>query len=336
MKKHFLLLAIGLLAVLMLAGCGEKSKTDVVENLDKKVEELSGYKAKAQMTLQTGSEPQIYEVEIWHKQPSFYRVNLKNAEKDQSQMILRNNEGVFVLTPALKKSFRFQSEWPQNSSQAYLFESLVKDIKSDADSIFKSTKDAYVFETKTNYQNSQMLPLQEITFNKKDLKPSVVKVMDTDRNPLVVVEFSDFDFDAKFDKNSFDMQKNMSFASVDVETSASVNSEPFAVKYPLEQIEGVKLTEEKEMKTENGKRVVQTYDGEKSYTFIQEKAVAATVATSSFVSGEPVDLGVAVGALTEQSLTWTFDGVEYMIASKDLSQEEIIRVAQSVQGQAIK
>ncbi|WP_282035113.1 LolA family protein [Metabacillus indicus] len=336
MKKHFLLLVVGIIAVLMLAACGEKSKTDVVENLDKKVEELSGYKAKAQMTLQTGSEPQIYEVEIWHKQPSFYRVNLKNAEKDQSQMILRNNEGVFVLTPALKKSFRFQSEWPQNSSQAYLFESLVKDIKSDADSIFKSTKNEYVFETKTNYQNSQMLPLQEITFNKKDLKPSVVKVMDTDRNPLVVVEFTDFDFGAKFDKNSFDMEKNMSFASVDVETSAAVDSKPFSVKYPLEEIEGVKLTEEKEMTTENGKRVVQTYDGEKSYTFIQEKAVSATVATSSSVNGEPVDLGVAVGALTEQSLTWTYDGVEYMIASKDLSQEEMIRVAQSVQGQAIK
>ena len=37
-------------------------------------------------------------------------MNLK-MQKDQSQIILRNEEGVFVLTPALNKSFRFQSDW---------------------------------------------------------------------------------------------------------------------------------------------------------------------------------------------------------------------------------
>src|SRR5690606_17281840 len=111
----------------------------------------------------------------------YYRVNLKNTEKDQSQMILRNDEGVFVLTPALNKSFRFQSEWPENSSQAYLFESLVNDIKADPEAKFTATKDQYVFETKTNYKNNKMLPIQEITLNKKDLSPVMVKVMDPDR-----------------------------------------------------------------------------------------------------------------------------------------------------------
>ena len=47
-----------------------------------------------------------------------------------------------------------------------------------------------MFETKTRYQNNKMLPIQEITLNKKDLSPVSVKVMDTDRNALVTVEFS--------------------------------------------------------------------------------------------------------------------------------------------------
>ena len=101
------------------AACGAKSQEDVVKALNSKQKDLSGYKVDAKMTLKMGTDSQVYNVEIWHKDPSFYRVNLKNAEKDQSQMILRNEEGVFVLTPALK-SFKFQSEWPQNSSQAYL------------------------------------------------------------------------------------------------------------------------------------------------------------------------------------------------------------------------
>ena len=49
------------------------------------------------MTLQMGKEPQTYKVEIWHKDPKFYRVNLKNAQKDQSQMILGMMKGYLSL-----------------------------------------------------------------------------------------------------------------------------------------------------------------------------------------------------------------------------------------------
>lgn len=88
-------------------------------------------------------------------------------EKDQSQVILRNENGVFVLTPSLNKSFRFHSDWPNNSSQVYLFESLVKDVKNDGEASFSAKDSKYIFETKTNYQHNQMLPTQEIVFHKK-------------------------------------------------------------------------------------------------------------------------------------------------------------------------
>src|SRR3954466_5890119 len=158
MGKRFLLLLTGLMVIFVLAACGSKSQDDVVKELSNKQGDLSSYKVNAKMTLKMGSDSQVYNVEIWHKDPTFYRVNLKNTKKDQSQMILRNDEGVFVLTPALNKSFRFQSDWPQNSSQAYLYESLVQDIVKDEKASFKSTDKYYIFETKTNYQNSTMLP----------------------------------------------------------------------------------------------------------------------------------------------------------------------------------
>ncbi|MGG3891426.1 DUF4367 domain-containing protein [Metabacillus fastidiosus] len=343
MRKQIVLFFIGILTIIVLAGCGERSQTDVVESLDKKVKEMSGYKAEAKMTLQTGNEEQVYEVEIWHKTPTYYRVHLKNAARDQSQMILRNDEGVFVLTPALNKSFRFQSDWPQNSSQAYLFESLVKDVLEDTEAKFTANdKNQYVFETKTNYQNNKMLPMQEITFNKKELSPASVKVLDTDRNPLVVVEFLKFEFNTSFDKNSFDVDKNMSSAQIEVPTLASGEREPFAVKYPLEQPTGVKLLEEKEMETKNGKRVILTYgdvDGEKSFTLIQESteiAKPASASSSTSINGEIVDLGFTIGGISEHSLTWTNDGVDYMLASDDLTEEEMIMIAKSVAGQESK
>lgn len=327
------------MVVFALSACGSKSQEDVVKDLSGKLEDLKGYKVKAKMTLQMGTDPQTYDVEIWHKEPSYYRVDLKNAQKDQSQMILRNDDGVFVLTPALNKSFRFQSDWPENSSQAYLYESLIKDIIEDSEAKFSSTKEHYVFETKTRYQNNKMLPLQEVKLNKKDLTPVSVKVMDPDRKALVTVEFSDADFNATFDKKDFDMAKNMTGAQLEVPVMADLGDEEFTVKYPSIEMEDVSLIEEKPMETENGKRVILTYDGEKSFTLIQEKAtVIPTAIAPTTVSGEPVDLGFTIGALSSNSLSWTYQGVDYTLASNDLSEEEMISLARSVevQGDMVK
>ena len=260
--KKLLILFAGIMLLLALSACGQKSQADVVTALNKKMEEMKGYKAHAKMTLQMGDNPQVYNVEIWHKNPSYYRVNLKNQEKDQSQMILRNDEGVYVLTPALNKSFKFQSEWPENSSQAYLYESLVKDITEDKAAKFKEVDNQYVFETKTRYQNNKMLPYQQVTLNKKDLAPVSVKVMDSDNNVLVSVEFSDVKFNTSFDKDAFDMEKNMTSAQLEVPVMAEVQDQNFSVKYPAD-INGISLLDEKEVKTDKGQRVVLTYEGER-------------------------------------------------------------------------
>ena len=334
MKKMVMLFA-GIMLLLALSACGQKSQGDVVSDLNEKLGEMKGYKANAKMTLKMGTEPQVYTVEIWHKNPAFYRVNLKNEEKDQSQMILKNDDGVYVLTPALNKSFKFQSEWPENSSQAYLYESLVKDITEDKSATYKETDKHYVFETKTRYQNNKMLPFQEITLNKKDLSPVSVKVMDPDKTALVLVEFSKVKFDTTFDKDAFDMKKNMTSAQLEAPVMAEVKDEGFSVKYPS-NLDDMNLTEEKKIATDDGDRVILTYEGSTSFTLVQEKAKVVQTSVSTNVNGEPVDLGFTVGAMTGNTVAWTFDGVDYMLASKDLTQEKMIEIARSVGGDSVK
>lgn len=337
MRKKLLLLFTGLMVLFVLAACGSKSQEDVRNELNSKLGNLSGYKVNAKMTLKMGSDSQVYNVEIWHKDPTFYRVNLVNAQKDQSQMILRNEQGVFVLTPALNKSFRFQSDWPQNSSQAYLYESLIKDIIADKSAKFSATKDYYVFETKTRYQNNSMLPSQEVKLNKSDLSPAVVKVMDPDKNALVTVEFSKMQFNASFNKDDFDMKKNMTRAQLGLPAMANAKDSSFTVKYPTVNIAGTKLIEEKDIKLENGKRVILTYNGKKSYTLVEEKVTDKEVSASpELMDGDLVDLGVTIGAVTDHSISWTMNGVDYMISSKNLTKDELVEAAKSVQGEAVK
>src|SRR5690625_5129680 len=111
--------AVILSLTLFLAACGEKSKESVVAKLDEKVEAMDGYKAKAEMKMSTGQEEQKYEIDIWYKQKDFYRVSLANDQDEkESQIIIKDEDGVFVLTPALSKSFKFQTDWPDKDRKS--------------------------------------------------------------------------------------------------------------------------------------------------------------------------------------------------------------------------
>ncbi|WP_096201998.1 LolA family protein [Bacillus sp. FJAT-45350] len=333
MRKALMTLFVGLLLTILLVGCGEKTQEDIIEDLDKKLGEMTGYKANATMTLQTGKDPQDYEVEIWHQKENYFRVALKNENKDQSQIILRNDDGVFVLTPALNKSFRFQSDWPNNNSQVYLYDSLITDILMDPERQFSASEDHYVFQTNTNYQNKN-LSSQEITLNKKDLAPASVKIMNPDFEVLVQVNFNSFEMNPSFNEGDFDMERNMTGAKMEVPTMAEPEmDEPLTVYFPMYEPQGTSLTDSKEISTEDGKRVVLSYTGENSFTLIQQKSRVVTASTPMTLSnGEPVDLGFTVGVMNENEIMWSYEGVDFYLASNDLHKEEMMAIARSVYG----
>ena len=327
-KFWFLLL---LSTIVLLAGCGPKGVEDIVSDLDSRIEKMTGYKMKAVLTLQTGKEPQTYNVEVWHNKPDFYRVALTSEERDITQIILRNNEGVFVLTPHLNKSFRFQSGWPENHAQVYLYESLVKSVLNDDARVFTEEDGKYAFDVKADYQN-RSLTNQKIWLS-ENLAPVKVEVMDSNKNVMVSVDIKDFEADAKFNDDSFDKDRNMetsqlmdsipTMAEGDKQTASS-----FGVIQPSYVPEGVTLAGVDKVQGESGPQVVLRYKGELNYTLIEERPKAATVSLSS---GEIVDLGHVVGVLTgdqKKTLTWTYDGVEYMLTG-DMPEEEMISVAQS-------
>jgi len=337
-KKVSIWMALLIGMVLLLSACGEKSHEDVVKKLDGKLEELEGYKVEADMVMKTGQEDQTYGIDVWHKKDDMYRVALSNTEDEKgNQIILKNEDGVFVLTPALDKSFKFQTDWPHNSSQPYLFQSLVKDIKEDEEAEFETIDNHYVFKTTTNYQSNNNLPYQEIYIDKKEFTPTQVKVMDKDKQALVEVNFSEFNIDPSFEEKDFVLEENMETNSEVAETSATPEEdEEMSVVFP-ENTAGAELTEKKEVQLEDGKRVILTYAGEKNFTLVGEKrASAETLSSPQEVQGDIVNLGHAVGALSNNALEWHFEGTDYYLASEELTKDELVDVAQSVIGKEVK
>ncbi|WP_206105526.1 LolA family protein [Paenibacillus thalictri] len=208
MRRITWVVAIVMCLAVVLAGCGKKDSTSVVKDLDKVMNKLDSYHGTGKMVLHTGLEPQEYGVEVSYQAPHYYRISLTNEKKDITQIVLRNDDGVFVLTPHLNKSFRFQSDWPENQGQVYLFQSLAQSILMDNERQFTADKDAYVFDVQANYQNGS-LARQKVWLNKKSLAPQHVEVSDANSNVMVIVDFKDFQFGKKFEKDSFDMQRNM-------------------------------------------------------------------------------------------------------------------------------
>ncbi len=340
MKRRFLILLFAsLFALLALSACGQQSKEDVLKKLEQKADDMAGYKTEANMKMRTGKDEQKYHIQVWHKKKDFYRVQLQNDQDEKgSQIILKNGSGVYVLTPALNKSFKFQSDWPQNTSQPYLFASLIKDIKTDSDAEFNTSEKYFVFKTKTNYQNNKTLPFQEIYFDKKSYQPVMVKVFDQDMNPLVEVQFANFAKDDSLKKEDFDVDKNMAMAPSEVPVASMDDTKEEAVLYPGETY-GAELTDEQELKTEDGKRVIMNFAGDKNFTLIQETADVqpASAQASIQVSGDPVQLedGV-IGAMANKRLQWTQNGTTFHLASDQLTEDEMVSVASSINNHAVK
>src|SRR5690625_1972477 len=337
-KLYVLFIVCGSLIV-FLAGCGEKSSDSVVKSIEKTLDELDGYKVAAEMTMNTGNEARDYLVDIWYKkeEDDYYRVGLESeGDEESGQVILKNKEGVFVLTPSLNKSFKFQSDWPSNGSQPYLYQSLVHDVISDKEATFSETDNYYVFETKTNYQNNANLPYQEVFFDKKTYAPMAVKVLDKDKNVLVDVTFTHLDVDPTFTKADFDRETILEDALADESVSNEEAPKDLAVMFPLETL-GAELVEKEEVPLEDGERVIMTFKGERNFTLIQEQQTTQPTSQAvEEVQGDVVNIGSQFGALSENGLEWSENGVDYYLASEDMTVEELIEVATTMEGTEAK
>ncbi|MDF2837996.1 MAG: Outer rane lipoproteinsorting protein-like protein [Paenibacillus sp.] len=216
--------AIVMVFALVLSACGgTKDAESVVKDLEKYVSDMESYQGSGTMTLHTGQQPLTYQVEVSYQSPHFYRIKLTNEEKDITQIVLRNDDGVFVLTPKLNKVFRFQSEWPQNQGQVYLYQTLAQSIIVDNSRLFAVDENAYVFDVMATSYNNGSLARQKIWLDKSDLRPVQVEVSDTNSAVVVDVKFDDFKFDAKFEPSVFQTEANM---QAEAAPSASKDNEP--------------------------------------------------------------------------------------------------------------
>ena len=323
MKKICLVLCV----CFLLVGCGKYTVKDAEKDLEKKINKLDGYNLTGEMEIINNDDVYKYDVDVSYSKSDKFRVSLKNKTNNHEQIILKNSDGVYVLTPTLNKSFKFQSDWPYNNSQVYLLQTLLSDIQSDSDKEFKETSDNYIFTTKVNYPNNSDLVKQKIYFDKK-LNPTKVEVLNDDDDALIKMTFKKVDLKAEFKDKYFSLDENMKVSKTEgtTETVSKIDEEI----YPMYIPENTKLADKEVVDLDNGQRVIMTFEGDNPFMLVEQTVSVSDDLSIVSVMGEPYQMAASVAAVSDNMVSWISNGVEYYVVADNMSESELLSVANSV------
>lgn len=331
--KKFLCSLLVLFCAICLTGCGKETEKSVLNKLSNKVDKVSGYKIEAEMELINNEDSYKYDVSVSYKKKDNYRVSLRNQTNNHEQIILKNTDGVYVLTPTLNKSFKFQSKWPYNNSQSYLLQSVVNDMKNDSKLSMKKKGGNYIFISKVNYKNNANLTHQEVVVD-KSLNIKQVTVFDNEENVGIKVVFKEVDMNAKFKSNYFILEENMETLKETTEeskeeTETQMNTLEEAV-YPMYLPDGTYLETEKTVDLDEGARIILTFAGDNSFMLVEESVVKEDELSVVPTSGDLDIFKDTIAIIGETSVSFISNGVEYYLVSNDMSSSELVNVAKSI------
>ena len=206
MKKFLKLIFLISIFSLALVGCGVKNADNVIDKIAKKQKNSTSYYVKGTMEIVNNEDTYKYNVEVSYKQKDYYKVELVNTLNNHEQVILRNDEGVYVVTPSLNKSFKFQSDWPYNNSQIYLLGSVIEDLTEDEDRVFKAKNDGYYFQSSVDYPNNKSLVKQNVYVD-KDYKITKVEVTNKEGKVQITMNFDKVIYNKKYASDYFELSK---------------------------------------------------------------------------------------------------------------------------------
>ena len=316
MKKIFLTLLLSLLVV----GCS--SKNDITSIIKKKIERANSYYAEGLLEIVNNENIYKYDIDISYKKSDNFRVKLINKTNEHEQIILKNETGVYVLTPSLKKSFKFQSEWPYNNSQSYLLQNIVEDINNDKDKKIEKKKNEYVITTKVDYPNNKELTHQKIYV---DLNGKIKKVEVLNKKDILKMKmtYNKIEYGKKYADDYFKLATNMK----DDKTSNTLSKIEDAL-YPMYMPKNTYLSNEETVSLNQGERIILTFEGEQPFTLIEE--TATTNNELEQVYGDIALLTDVFGYINDGMASWISNGIEYYAISETMKQDELLKVVNSI------
>ncbi len=332
MKK--ILMGIVFCGCLLLTGCGKYDEKDAMKELTRKIEKTSSYYLEGSMEIINNEDTYTYDVTVSYKKGDFYKVTLNNTLNNHEQVILRNDDGVYVITPSLNKSFKFQSDWPYNNSQVYLLGSILDDLTNDEEKEFAKTESGYTLTSKVNYPNNQKL-VKQLVIMDKGINIKEVQILDESNNIQIKMTFKKIDLKSEFTKDYFDLNQIIEETKEeDTDTTSTEKTEETAtiedIIYPMYLPSNTVLTNQETINTDKGQRLILTFDGDSPFMLIEETISHEEEHVIVPAFGELEQLADAIGVLSDNSINWYSNGIEYYVISDVITTAELLDIARSI------
>ena len=345
MKKKILFIL--LVGVFLLSGCGKTSESSIIKDLEKKINNSKSYYIEGTLEIVNNEDLYTYDVKVSYAKGDNYKVNLTNKVNNHEQVILRNSDGVYVVTPRINKSFKFQSDWPYNNSQVYLLKLLLDDILSDENRTFTKDGDNYKIVVAANYPNNEKLVKQEILLD-KEANIKKVTVMDTNGTAQITMNFDKIDLSSKFNDNYFDLKEiidvkeetpsdnktteNNTNTNTDKDktTETKQTSTIEDVIYPMYLPVNTYLSNKEKVSKDNGERLILTFDGDNPFMLIEETVTYEKEHLIVPTYGELELMASTVAIVNDNSVNWIDNNIEYYVVSDKLSKSELLDIARSI------
>ena len=329
MKKK-LIIAVVVVAVL-LAGIFVFRPKSFSKEFEKVMGNLTSYTLHGEMEINKGEEQKSYLIEVNYKkgdEDDFYKVSLYDKNLNQEQILLRNLEGVFVITPSLNQIFKFEGDWPMNSPKPYLIQTMF-DVMKNEEAQIEQRKDGATIITPVVYSNNKNYRIQKMEFD-AEAKPITVEISDeTEAVELKLV----------FDKVTYNHEIKDEVFTAPQHLDNSVNGgyidESDLPMYPVSIFDS-QLVSHNEMLVNGEKRHILEYTGDKNFTILQTVKQKKEETQTVFMPGEMIDTLELVGFYDGASMSAYEQNVEMTIYSQDLSPEEMMRVLASMQVAVMK
>ena len=100
--------------------------------------------------------------------------------------------------------------------------------------------------------------------------------------------------------------------------------------YPLFLPENTKLVNSEKVTMDSGDRIIMTFSGDKPFLLVEETSNVLDEFTVIPTYGEPYMFMDTIGVMTDNSLSWSSNGIDYYIVSEVMGKDELVEIAQSI------
>lgn len=326
MKKRWIAI-IAIIVLLFSFFLYKSSHPSIEKKISAIKEDLVSYQLDGSMQMLDGEDLRSFQVKVAYQKEAendLFRVDLEDNARKQSQQIIRNQDGVFVVAPSLNRAFQFKSDWPFNSFKPYIMQAIIALFEDEYET--EKIDDGYLLSAPLTYLSDPRVTHIEVVFD-KDIKLKSVTLLDDNEVEIVMLDVSQFVWNGDLDQSLFKIQENPD----DMASSHQVNDLPF---YPLEML-GNELIDQTTTDINGLEKHILRFGGDGHFTIIENELEASEQFLIEPMSGDLLEVNGAFAVLSDDVVTLLDGDVMCQVFSDVLSIEEKLQVVSSMQNSVV-